>query len=56
LREKQNCKKAVKNQDIIIHLAAKVGGIGFNQQKPGELFYDNLVMGVHLMEEARKEP
>jgi len=54
LREKQNCKKAVKNQDIIIHLAAKVGGIGFNQQKPGELFYDNLVMGVHLMEEARK--
>lgn len=54
LREKQNCKKAVKNQDIVIHLAAKVGGIGFNQQKPGELFYDNLVMGAHLMEEARK--
>ena len=54
LRDKKNCEKAVKNQDIVIHLAGKVGGIGFNREKPGELFYDNLVMGVHLMEEARK--
>lgn len=38
--------------DIVIHLAAKVGGIGFNQEKPAELFYDNLLMGTQLMHEA----
>lgn len=40
--------------DIVIHLAAKAGGIGINQEKPGEFFYDNLMMGVHLMEQARR--
>lgn len=40
--------------DIIIHMAGKVGGIGFNREKPGELFYDNLMMGLCLMEEGRK--
>jgi GDP-L-fucose synthase len=39
--------------DIVIHLAAKVGGIGINREKPGEFFYDNLMMGVQLMEQAR---
>lgn len=39
--------------DIVIHLAAKVGGIGLNKAKPGELFYDNLIMGIQLLEEAR---
>lgn len=38
--------------DVVIHLAAKVGGIGFNQEKPAELFYDNLVMGAQLIHEA----
>lgn len=38
--------------DIVIHLAAKVGGIGFNKEKPAELFYDNLLMGAQLMHEA----
>ena len=37
---------------IVIHLAAKVGGIGFNQEKPAELFYDNLIMGTQLLHEA----
>jgi GDP-L-fucose synthase len=37
---------------IVIHLAAKVGGIGFNQEKPAELYYDNLIMGTHLLHEA----
>lgn len=55
LRRFENCVQAVKGADIIIHLAAKVGGIGFNQKYPGELFYDNLMMGVQLMEAARKE-
>lgn len=54
LRQQTVCAKVVKNIDIVIHLAANVGGIGYNQEFPGTLFYDNLVMGVHLMEEARK--
>ena len=46
------CQQVVKNQDIIIHLAAHVGGIGLNREKPGELFYDNLMMGVQLIHAA----
>jgi len=41
-----------KRPDIVIHLAAKVGGIGYNQEKPAELFYDNLIMGTQLIHEA----
>jgi GDP-L-fucose synthase len=40
--------------DVIIHLAAIVGGIGANSEQPGEFFYDNLIMGVQLMEQARR--
>jgi len=40
--------------DIVIHLAAVVGGIGANRERPGEFFYDNLTMGVQLMEVARQ--
>ncbi|MFO7586503.1 MAG: GDP-L-fucose synthase [Gemmatimonadota bacterium] len=39
--------------DVVIHLAARVGGIGANRAHPGGFFYDNLVMGVELMEQAR---
>lgn len=42
--------------DIIFHLAAVVGGIGANRERPGEFFYDNLLMGVQLMEQARLHP
>jgi GDP-L-fucose synthase len=52
LRVKENCDRIVQNQDIIIHLAAHVGGIGLNQAKPAELFYDNLMMGVQLIHAA----
>ena len=38
--------------DVIIHLAAKMGGIGANREYPAEFFYDNLMMGVQLMHEA----
>lgn len=55
LRVKEVCSTVVKDIDIVIHLAANVGGIGYNQQNPGTLFYDNLLMGVHLIEEARKK-
>jgi GDP-L-fucose synthase len=54
LRQQDVCAQLVKGIDIVIHLAANVGGIGYNQNYPGTLFYDNLLMGVHLMEEARK--
>ena len=54
LRQWENCRKVVNGQDIVIHLAAKVGGIGFNQEKPGELFYDNIIMGAQMMEAARQ--
>jgi len=50
----EDCDKITKNADIIIHLAAKVGGIGLNMEKPGELFYENLMMGCQLMECARR--
>jgi GDP-L-fucose synthase len=40
--------------DMIIHLAAVVGGIGANRENPGKFFYDNLIMGVELMEQARR--
>ena len=49
----ENCKKITKNIDIVIHLAAKVGGIGANMQHPGSFFYENLMMGVQLIEAAR---
>ncbi len=54
LRDLDAVKKIVSDIDIVIHLAAKVGGIGYNQQIPGEMFYDNLIMGAQLMEESRK--
>jgi GDP-L-fucose synthase len=54
LRQWDVCQRVVEGQDIIIHLAATVGGIGINREKPGEFFYDNLMMGVQLMEAARQ--
>src|SRR5205814_3534752 len=39
--------------DLIIHLAGTVGGIGYNQQNSGKSFYENLMMGVQLIEQAR---
>lgn len=50
----KNAEQAVKGKDMVIHLAANVGGIGYNQNFPGQLFYDNLIMGVNLIEAARK--
>lgn len=52
LRRLNDCQQAVANQDIIIHLAAHVGGIGLNREKPAELFYDNLMMGAQLIHAA----
>jgi GDP-L-fucose synthase len=46
------CQRAVDQQDIVVHLAAHVGGIGLNREKPAELFYDNLMMGTQLIHAA----
>ncbi|MGG6269550.1 GDP-L-fucose synthase family protein [Leptolyngbya sp. AN03gr2] len=52
LRKMENCQRAVDQQDVVIHLAAHVGGIGLNREKPAELFYDNLMMGTQLIHAA----
>lgn len=52
LRNFENCQRAVDQQNVIVHLAAHVGGIGLNQAKPAELFYDNLIMGTQLIHTA----
>jgi GDP-L-fucose synthase len=44
---------AAGRPEVVIHLAAVVGGIGANRENPGRFFHDNAVMGIHLMEEAR---
>ena len=55
LRILVNIKKIFDNftPEMVIHLAASVGGIGANMKNPGRYFYDNIMMGVQLMEEAR---
>ena len=55
LRRWENCIEVVKDIDIVIHLAAKVGGIGLNRKYPATLFYDTAIMGIQLMEAARQE-
>ena len=40
--------------DVVIHLAAEVGGIGANQEHPGRFFFANMAMGLHLVEHARR--
>ena len=55
LVEMESVKKLYNDAqpDIVIHLAATVGGIGANRENPGKFFYDNLMMGVQLIEEGR---
>jgi GDP-L-fucose synthase len=54
LRKWDSCVKAVKGIDVVIHLAARVGGIGLNREIPGTLFYENAMMGIQLIEAARE--
>lgn len=56
LREKRAIERLFDDArpDIIIHLGAVVGGIGANRQHPGQFFYDNAIMGIQLIEWARK--
>ena len=54
LRNLENCKKAVQNIDIVIHLAGAGGGIGVMREKPGEIFFNNIMMGTQLMHQAKE--
>ncbi len=56
LREKSAIERAFKDSgaDMVVHLAATVGGIGANAENPGRYFYDNAVMGIELIEQARQ--
>jgi len=56
LRERAAIRQAFveSNADVVIHLAATVGGIGANRENPGRYFYDNAIMGIELIEQARK--
>ncbi len=56
LRKQSAVRKMFEEEkpDLVIHLAASVGGIGANQASPGTFFHDNMAMGLHLLEEARR--
>jgi dTDP-glucose 4,6-dehydratase/GDP-L-fucose synthase len=56
LRERGDIERALTDTqaDMVLHLAASVGGIGANQARPGEFFYENAIMGIELIEAARK--
>jgi GDP-L-fucose synthase len=53
LRDPAAARDAVDDASVVIHLAAKVGGIGFNRRNPGLLAYDNLVIGSNVFEQSR---
>ena len=53
LRDARNAREAVDGSDVVIHLAARVGGIGFNLRNPAPLAYDNLMMGSNVFEQSR---
>ena len=53
LRKQENCKKIVKDSDIVFHVAGMVGGIDYMKKNPAHVFYDNLTMGTHIIEEAK---
>jgi GDP-L-fucose synthase len=53
LREAAACREAVDGAEVVFHLAARVGGIGYNRRNPAPLAYDNLEMGSNLFEQSR---
>lgn len=54
LRERSECIKLTEKTQVVIHLAGTVGGIGFNQANPYTLFYDNMLMGLNIIDACRE--
>ena len=54
LRKKEICDEVVRGKDIVIHLAAKVGGLWYHVGRQADFFYDNAVMALHLIDSAYK--
>ena len=50
----ENCQKVVSDVDVVIHAAGRGGGIGYNMRYPGTIFFENIMIGVQLMEAARR--
>ena len=55
LTDLKTCREAVKDMDIILNLAAKVGGVGYNVKHPGTMFTKNVLINTLILEAARKE-
>jgi GDP-L-fucose synthase len=55
LTRREACQRLIgrSRPDVVVHLAARVGGIGANRENPGSFFFENLMMGVQLLEECR---
>ena len=53
LRDAEQTRDAVDGAQVVLHLAARVGGIGFNRRNPAPLAYDNLMMGTNVFEQSR---
>lgn len=54
LRDLDNCHQVCKGQDVVLNLAARVGGIGYNVAHPGTMFRDNMRLGLNMLEAARR--
>jgi GDP-L-fucose synthase len=54
LRDPAACRAAVDGAEVVIHLAARVGGIGYNRRNPAPLVYDNMVMAANVFEQSRQ--
>ena len=54
LRDRDACRAALEGAQVVIHLAANVGGIGYNRRNPGPLAHDNLAMGLNVFEACRE--
>jgi GDP-L-fucose synthase len=54
LRDPAACREAVDGAQVVIHLAARVGGIGYNRRNPAPLVYDNMVMAANVFEQSRQ--
>ena len=53
LRDPAACRQAVEGASVVIHLAANVGGIGYNRENPAPLVYDNMMMTANIFEQSR---